>query len=985
MSSQGTESSQGIDQQAEQQKQFAEVFAYLPEQDIEQFYAHYQLWLMRRRVPIIEKQLELLHEYLNENQQLVESLRPSAVALAVLVRLQSSGVTNIDVLDQMLERGEDWLDRMMQRLDYCEQVEDFIQGDYTQWCIRSLEGAYDWIDTVLGLGATTAETDVSYTNAPDVDALEATEELLLQKLRLDDEESALETTLSQPISTNEDERELAALEANEKSTAEQPATTSEASEVHIPQPQPAAYDVMEVGIAEEFLLARESTTETPERAVKGPETLELEDWENLESAEARPEPWYSVNLAADAAPDAQPDMMRDWVNILQAFDAPQAESSAPEAAQVAAEANSMLDEDNEPEIAQVSEGAPVMPIELPAAEDASQIENVELVAEEASEEEEVVRVDEGEHVEVETPHLAEAQSEPEMCAEGEVTLVAEEAPSDTEISVEDEAMLVVEEVQHEVETSVEGEVAAAIVEESSREPENIAVEAEEAAQEVEEHASEETPVLEESEPVTEPAEEPSPAPAVEEAEVASSDDVEEVELPDVESEASESVEEVVAESESVTEISEETSITSLAEAEAVEVSSSVDVAAPLARAAVPGEEEETAPVEHATIPDEIEETASVEIAAISHQAEVEEITSLEQAVVPDETEETDEEAAAPLVRITNPLEVDDTVSWSYVPFEETESSEESGNARPWYEYLERDEQVAQMPQSWSGIEQPGAVQDAFSAEFVQQTPELPEAVSFEQHEVIEEGLPESPADLQSSGGSTQSELVDTGNEPGVSATLPATPALQEELERLERERSANQEPHPEIDATQPMEALKGRQRKKGFPVEPVVPVGEVTEKSRTVAEPDEPEVRVSEAQEKSGMIAATRESSEAPVTDQGTAFSGDVSEMPTALIRNEMRSIQDEMRSIQDKVRSIQQNISEIPATPVLREAGEVPVPQPQQEIPTAQQQDMVNEAAPPDEGAKPSARDAAPVERVVQPPEKIGFWRRLFGRKRKK
>ena len=143
MSSQGTESSQGIDQQAEQQKQFAEVFAYLPEQDIEQFYAHYQLWLMRRRVPIIEKQLELLHEYLNENQQLVESLRPSAVALAVLVRLQSSGVTNIDVLDQMLERGEDWLDRMMQRLDYCEQVEDFIQGDYTQWCIRSLEGAYD--------------------------------------------------------------------------------------------------------------------------------------------------------------------------------------------------------------------------------------------------------------------------------------------------------------------------------------------------------------------------------------------------------------------------------------------------------------------------------------------------------------------------------------------------------------------------------------------------------------------------------------------------------------------------------------------------------------------------------------------------------------------------------------------------------------------------------------------------------------------------
>lgn len=973
MSSQGTESSQGTNQQAEQQKQFAEVFAYLPEQDIEQFYAHYQLWLMRRRVPVIEKQLELLHEYLNENQQLVESLRPSAVALAVLVRLQSSGVTNIDVLDQMLERGEDWLDRMMQRLDYCEQVEDFIQGDYTQWCIRSLEGAYDWIDTVLGLGSPTAEAEVSYTNAPDVDALEATEELLLQKLRLEDEESALETTLSQPTSADEAEHELASLEANETSTADQPATTPEASEVHIPQPQLAAYDAMEVGIAEEFLLARESTTETSESAVQGQETLELADWENLENAEARPEPWYSVNLAADAAPDAQPDMMRDWVNILQASDAPQAESSAREAAQVVEEANATPDENNEPEIAQVSEETLEAPIELPAAEDASQIENVELVAEEEA----VAQVGESEHVE--TPHLVAVQNAPEMRAEGEVTQVAEEAQSDTEISVEDEAMLELEEVQHEVETSVEGEVAMAVVEESSHEPENIFVEAEEATQEVEEHAGEEAPVPEESEPVTEPAEEPSPA--IEEAEVVSSDEVDAAELPNVESaasesveeavverEASEPVEEVVAESDSITEISEEAPITSLTEAETVEVSSSVDVATPLEYVAVPTEEEEPTLSEHATLPGEEEDAKILEHPTISHEAEVEEAVPLEQTVVSDETEEAEEEDAVSLARITNPLEVDDTVSWSYVPFEEAESSEESSSARPWYEYLERDEQVAQMPQSWGGIEQPGAVQNAFSAEFVQQTPELPEAVSFEQHEVIEEGLPDAPADLQEAGGSTQSELADTGNEPGASATLPATSALQEELERLERERAANQEPYPEIDATQPMIALKGRQRKKGLPAEPEVPV--------------------SEAQEEAGAIAAepaaSREQGEAPVADQGTSFSGDVSEMPTALIRNEMRSIQDEMRSIQDKVRSIQQNIREIPVTPVLREAGEAPVSQPQQEIIAAQRQNTVNEAAPSNEGVKPSAHDVAPVENAEQPPEKIGFWRRLFGRRRK-
>ena len=112
---------------AAQEKLSAEVFARLHEQDIEQFYAHYQLWVLRRRVPLLEKQVEVLREHIDENQQRLQSLRPSALAQAVLVRLQSSGVNNIELLDLMLERGEDWLDRMMQRLDYCEQVEDFVE------------------------------------------------------------------------------------------------------------------------------------------------------------------------------------------------------------------------------------------------------------------------------------------------------------------------------------------------------------------------------------------------------------------------------------------------------------------------------------------------------------------------------------------------------------------------------------------------------------------------------------------------------------------------------------------------------------------------------------------------------------------------------------------------------------------------------------------------------------------------------------------
>src|SRR5579883_868229 len=192
------------------QQRFAEVFTRLPEQDIEQFYAHYQLWVLRQRVPFLEKQIETLREHIAENQQQIEALQPPAIALAVLARLQSKGVNDVALLDQMLERGEDWLDRMMQRLDYCEQVEDFIQGDYTQWCYRSLEGAYDWIDTLLG----SVEEDEEPRPPVEGDGA-ATEELLLQKLRLDDEEEMLEATLKQPAAKDEDESKEPAISDQE--------------------------------------------------------------------------------------------------------------------------------------------------------------------------------------------------------------------------------------------------------------------------------------------------------------------------------------------------------------------------------------------------------------------------------------------------------------------------------------------------------------------------------------------------------------------------------------------------------------------------------------------------------------------------------------------------------------------------------------------------------------------------------------------------
>jgi hypothetical protein len=103
------------------------------------------------------------------------------MALATLVRLQASGVSDIDLLDSMLERGEAWLDHTLQLLEECERL-NVIGGDYTRWCQLALEGAYDWITSMLEAGPS-----LPAAVQPSNPGEEATEELLLQKLMSDDE------------------------------------------------------------------------------------------------------------------------------------------------------------------------------------------------------------------------------------------------------------------------------------------------------------------------------------------------------------------------------------------------------------------------------------------------------------------------------------------------------------------------------------------------------------------------------------------------------------------------------------------------------------------------------------------------------------------------------------------------------------------------------------------------------------------------------
>jgi len=179
------------------------IFARLDPQDVERFYQSYQLWTLQQQIVGLQTQITGLQQQIAENNERMQQAHPSAIALATLAQLQSYGVTDIDLLDLMLERGESWLDQTMQRLAYCEQF-DFIRGNnYTEWCEHALEGAYDWIDSMQNASSSPEESSLaatSTTRAANTNSTldEATEEILLQKLMSDEEAFMLEATLKRP-------------------------------------------------------------------------------------------------------------------------------------------------------------------------------------------------------------------------------------------------------------------------------------------------------------------------------------------------------------------------------------------------------------------------------------------------------------------------------------------------------------------------------------------------------------------------------------------------------------------------------------------------------------------------------------------------------------------------------------------------------------------------------------------------------------------
>jgi hypothetical protein len=172
------------------------IFMHFSPQDIEEFYQLYQLWSLRKKRAEIVAQMHELEQHIVENEALLTAVSPSAIAQAALSQFRASGVDDIDLLDSMLERGDEWLDHTLQLLERCERM-DMLQGNATQWCAHALEGAYDWIESMGDINEPNDSDDDAQPSLPatsteqpltEVESLPLTTEAdFLQKLMSEDE------------------------------------------------------------------------------------------------------------------------------------------------------------------------------------------------------------------------------------------------------------------------------------------------------------------------------------------------------------------------------------------------------------------------------------------------------------------------------------------------------------------------------------------------------------------------------------------------------------------------------------------------------------------------------------------------------------------------------------------------------------------------------------------------------------------------------
>ena len=78
------------------------IFVQLNQRDIEEFYTGYQCWQLHQRITALQTQLDDLQRQIVENTQCMQEVQPTAIALATLARLQSNGVSDIDLLEPVI-------------------------------------------------------------------------------------------------------------------------------------------------------------------------------------------------------------------------------------------------------------------------------------------------------------------------------------------------------------------------------------------------------------------------------------------------------------------------------------------------------------------------------------------------------------------------------------------------------------------------------------------------------------------------------------------------------------------------------------------------------------------------------------------------------------------------------------------------------------------------------------------------------------------
>ncbi|HEX5546067.1 MAG TPA: hypothetical protein VFX24_01585, partial [Ktedonobacterales bacterium] len=153
------------------------IYEQIPLQAMQQVSESYMSWYVERVTSELDRTTAGLRSELRENDAKEAGFRPSPNELAAIERLQRSGVTGMDLLDRMVEQGEDWLMLTMRRLDHFERT-GLAPKDYSTWCEHALGGAYDWIDherlatsgsapSPSGGPARSAANGASAGNAPD--------------------------------------------------------------------------------------------------------------------------------------------------------------------------------------------------------------------------------------------------------------------------------------------------------------------------------------------------------------------------------------------------------------------------------------------------------------------------------------------------------------------------------------------------------------------------------------------------------------------------------------------------------------------------------------------------------------------------------------------------------------------------------------------------------------------------------------------------